>query len=238
MTHSQVALVTGGAKRLGRRLVEDLAARGYTVIVNYLSSESAADEVVAGIRARGGRARRHRCDVGSSADVAAMFESIAATEGRLDVLINNVGNYAPTPVLQLGVDQWDATLRSNLSGPFYCCRAALPLMTSGGCIVNIGYAGVEALVANPEATDYQVSKTGLLVLTKSLAAAAAPRGVRVNMASPGQLANSVDLPDDVVATIPAGRAGTLDDMSAAITFLIDSDYVTGQNIDVAGGYRL
>jgi NAD(P)-dependent dehydrogenase (short-subunit alcohol dehydrogenase family) len=77
-----------------------------------------------------------------------------------------------------------------------------------------------------------------LVLTKSLAAAAAPQGVRVNMASPGQLANSVDLPDDVVATIPAGRAGTLDDMSAAITFLIDSDYVTGQNIDVAGGYRL
>jgi 3-oxoacyl-[acyl-carrier protein] reductase len=238
VTHSQVALVTGGAKRLGRRLVEDLAARGYTVIVNYLSSESAADEVVAGIRARGGRARPHRCDVGSSADVAAMFESIAATEGRLDVLINNVGNYAPTPVLQLGVDQWDATLRSNLSGPFYCCRAGLPLMTSGGCIVNIGYAGVEALVANPEATDYQVSKTGLLVLTKSLAAAAAPQGVRVNMVSPGQLANSVDLPDDVVATIPAGRAGTLDDMSAAITFLIDSDYVTGQNIDVAGGYRL
>jgi NAD(P)-dependent dehydrogenase (short-subunit alcohol dehydrogenase family) len=167
-----------------------------------------------------------------------MFRSVADVEGRLDVLINNVGVYSPRSILELDVDQWDATLRTNLSGAFYCCRAAWPLMRDGGAIVNIGYAGVDALTANTDATDYQVSKTGLLVLTKSLAKALAPRGVRVNMVSPGQLANSIDLPGDVAGEIPAGRAGTLDDISAAVAFLVENEYVTGQNIDVAGGYRL
>ncbi len=238
MSDARVALVTGAAKRLGRRLAEELAGRGMTVLVNYRASAEAAEEVADGIRTRGGRARAVRCDVGDPDDVAAMFRSIEAREGRLDVLVNNVGNYAPKPILDVGVEQWDATLRTNLSGAFYCCREAWPLMRDGGLIVNIGYAGVDALVANREAADYQVSKTGLLVLTKSLAAALGPRGVRVNMLSPGQLANSIDLPDDVAGEIPAGRAGTLDDMSAALGFLVENDYVTGQNIDVAGGYRL
>ena len=233
-----VALITGAAKRLGRRLAEDLAGQGMHVLVNYRSSADEAEAVVDGIRRAGGSARAVRCDVGDSADVATMFASIREQEGRLDVLINNVGNYRPTPILELDVDQWDATLSTNLSGPFYCCQAAWPLMADGGAIVNIGYAGVDALVANPDAADYQVSKTGLLVLTKSFAKALAPRGIRVNMVSPGQLANSVDLPQDVVAEIPAGRAGTLDDMAAAVGFLLDHSYVTGQNIDVAGGYRL
>ena len=208
------------------------------VIVNYRGSEAAATEVVEAIREAGGSARSWPCDVGDSSAVAAMFRSIADTEGRLDVLINNVGIYTPCPVLDLDVDQWDRTIRTNLSGAFYCSRAAWPLMTDGGAIVNIGYAGVDALVANVEATDYQVSKTGLLVLTKSLAKALAPRRLRVNMVSPGQLANSIDLPEDLRREIPAGRAGTLDDMVSAVMFLLDHDYVTGQNLDVAGGYRL
>jgi NAD(P)-dependent dehydrogenase (short-subunit alcohol dehydrogenase family) len=223
---------------LGRRLAEDLARRGLRVVVNYRGSKDEAEAVVAGISDGGGSARAVRCDVGDSGDVAAMFRSVADVEGRLDVLINNVGVYSPRSILELDVDQWDATLRTNLSGAFYCCRAAWPLMRDGGAIVNIGYAGVDALTANTDATDYQVSKTGLLVLTKSLAKALAPRGVRVNMVSPGQLANSIDLPGDVAGEIPAGRAGTLDDISAAVAFLVENEYVTGQNIDVAGGYRL
>ncbi len=233
-----VALVTGAAKRLGRSLAEDLASRGHRVVVNYRSSEGAAAEVVEGIRRRGGEARALRCDVGSADDVEAMFRSVADVEGRLDVLVNNVGIYSPRSVLDLDPARWDATIAANLSGPFYCCRAAAPLMVEGGSIVNLGYAGVDALVANPEAADYQVSKTGLLVLTKSLAKALAPRGVRVNMISPGQLANSIDLPDDLKAEIPAGRAGTLEDVVRAVTFLLENAYITGQNIDVAGGYRL
>ena len=93
------------------------------------------------------------------------------------------------------------------------------------------------MYGNPDATAYQVSKTGLLVLTKSLAQALAPK-VRVNMLSPGQLENSVDLPEDIEDTIPSGRAGNLDDVAEALLWIVDASYVTGVNIDVAGGYRL
>ena len=117
-------------------------------------------------------------------------------------------------------------------------HAALPLLEdSGGQIVNIGYAGLDALVGNPDAMPYQVSKTGLLVLTKSLAEGLAPR-VRANMVSPGQLENSIDLPEDLEGTIPSGRAGRLEEVAEALLWLLDAEYVTGVNIDVAGGYRL
>ena len=136
-------------------------------------------------------------------------------------------------------DDWDRAIDANLSGSFYCVHAALPLLkVRGGHIVTIGYAGLDALTAAPEAAPYQVSKVGMLVLTKALARELAPDGIRANMISPGQLANSVDLPEDLEAAIPAGRAGTLDDIAGALRYLLSAGYVTGVNIDVAGGYRL
>lgn len=231
----KAALVTGGARRLGRRLALELASLGHAVIVNYRSSEAAAAEVVAEIEAAGGAARAFGADVGDADQVEAMFASVASVEGQLDVLVNNVGNYDPRPLAEVTPASWDAQIRTNLNGAFACCHFARPLMAHGGCIVNIGYAGVDALVANPDATAYQISKSGLLILTKSIAQAWAP--IRANMISPGQLANSVDLPDDL-GCIPAGRAGTLDDMAAAMRFVLEAGYVTGVNIDVAGGYRL
>jgi 3-oxoacyl-[acyl-carrier protein] reductase len=225
----RVAVVTGGSRRLGAHLARGLAADGFSVVVTWLHSRSEAEALAAQI---GGRAVR--ADVSDRADVAALFSSVAEREGRIDVLVNNVGVYEPKPIADVTPDDWDRHLRPNLDGAFYCCHAARPLMDVG-LIANLGYAGVDALTANPDATPYQVSKSALLVLTKSLAAGWAP--IRANMISPGQLANSVDLPDDL-RCIPAGRAGTLDDVLEALRFLIDADYVTGVNIDVAGGYRL
>ena len=135
---------------------------------------------------------------------------------------------------------WDATLASNLSGAYYCCFHALAVMREGGNIINIGMAGLEGIRANEYGADYYVSKTGLLVLTRSLAAAYAARRIRVNMVSPGQLENSIDLPppEEIGRSVPLGRAGTLEDVAQAVEFLLDASYVTGANIDVAGGYRL
>jgi NAD(P)-dependent dehydrogenase (short-subunit alcohol dehydrogenase family) len=113
-------------------------------------------------------------------------------------------------------------------------------MPDGGNIISIGMAGLEGTRANPRGADYYVSKTGLLSLTRSLASAYAARQIRVNMVSPGQLFNSVDLPppEEISRWIPLGRAGALDDISQAMEYLLDAAYVTGVNIDVAGGYRL
>jgi len=237
-TLSRIALITGGSKRLGRHLALSLSRLGYGVVINYRNSQKEAEQLATKIASRGRYARAVRADVGDKVDVATMFASIEQHEARLDLLINNVGIYEPERLRDVTPEDWDECIQSNLNGAFYCCYHARPLLEqTRGQIINIGYAGVDALVANPWATAYQVSKTGLLVLTKSLGEALAPE-VRVNMVSPGQLENSVDLPQDLPGTIPMARAGTLNDIAKAVEYLLDADYVTGVNLDVAGGYRL
>ena len=237
---SPVAVVTGGARRLGRHLCAALAARGYDVVILYRDSEADARSLEQQIVDTGRRARTLAVDVGAETQVAAVFADIAAHEGRVDLLVNNVGNYNPQHVTKLDPAVWDATLSTNLSGAYYCCYHAIALMRDGGSIVNIGMAGLEGIRANVRGTDYFVSKTGLLVLTRALAAAYAKQDIRVNMVSPGQLDNSVDLPppEEIGRSVPLGRAGALADISQAVEYLLDATYVTGVNIDVAGGYRL
>lgn len=235
-----VAVVTGGARRLGRRLCLLLARRGFDVVICYRRSEADARSLEEEIAARNGRARSLGVDVADEAQVADVFANVASVEGRLDLLVNNVGNYNPQPVCDLTPSVWDATLAANLSGAYYCCFHALRQMTAGGQIINIGMAGLEGSRASVHGTDYFVSKTGLLVLTRSLAAGYGAKDIRVNMVSPGQLENSVDLPppDQIGAWVPLGRTGALDDVAQAVDYLLDAEYVTGVNLDVAGGYRL
>jgi 3-oxoacyl-[acyl-carrier protein] reductase len=240
MSARKVAVVTGGARRLGRHLCLALAARGYDLVIIYRSSDDEAQALVTEIVAAGQRARALKVDVASKTAVAAAFADIAQTEGRVDLLINNVGNYNPQDVTRLDPDVWDATLATNLSGAYYCCYHALAQMPDGGNIINIGMAGLEGIRANRRGADYYVSKTGLLVLTRALAAGYAHRQIRVNMVSPGQLENSVDLPapEEMSRWVPLGRSGSLDDIAQAVAYFLDAEYVTGVNIDVAGGYRL
>ena len=235
-----IAVVTGGAIRLGRQLCTALAARGYDLVILYRNSADAARELERQITASGRQARARVVDVGVETQVAEVFAEIAQREGRVDLLVNNVGNYNPQHITKLDPAVWDATLAANLSGAYYCCFHALRLMPSSGNIINLGMAGLEGARANVLGADYFVSKIGLLALTRSLAAAYAERNIRVNMVSPGQLDNSVDLPppDEIGRTVPLGRAGALDEVAQAVAYLLDATYVTGVNIDVAGGYRL
>ena len=232
----RVAVVTGGARRLGRHLCEVLSARGYRTVAISRTSAGEARELVES----GGAARALQADIGVHEDVERAFKDVAANEGRVDLLINNVGNYNPQDVTLLDPAGWDATIAANLSGAYYCCFHAIKLMPEGGQIISIGMAGLEGIRANRRGTDYYVSKTGLLVLTRALASGYASRKIRVNMVSPGQLENSIDLPtpDKLGMIVPLGRAGTLEDISDAVEYLLEAAYVTGQNIDGAGGYRL
>lgn len=237
---SPLAVVTGGARRLGRHLCTVLATRGYDIVIVYRESEADARSLQQEIVAAGRRARVRAVDVAVQQQVGDLFAEIAREEGRVDLLVNNVGNYNPQHVTQLDPAVWDATLAANLSGAYYCCYHALRLMPAGGNIINIGMAGLEGIRANVHGADYYVSKTGLLVLTRALAKAYGNRHVRVNMISPGQLDNSVDLPspEEIGRWVPLGRAGALRDVSQAMEYLLDASYVTGVNIDVSGGYRL
>jgi NAD(P)-dependent dehydrogenase (short-subunit alcohol dehydrogenase family) len=235
-----VAVVTGGARRLGRQVCTTLAGRGFDLVVLYRDSEADAYSLERELVSSGRRARSLAVDVAVEAQVSEVFENIAETEGRVDMLVNNVGNYNPQHVTKLDPTVWDVTLASNLSGAYYCCYHALKLMATGGNIINIGMAGLEGSRASVHGTDYFVSKSGLLVLTRSLAAAYGEQNVRVNMVSPGQLDNSIDLPSlrQIGAWVPLGRAGSLEDVTQAIEYLLEATYVTGVNLDISGGYRL
>jgi 3-oxoacyl-[acyl-carrier protein] reductase len=239
-TGQRVAVVTGGARRLGRHLCLSLAARGYEIVSLYRSSDDEARSLERDIAAAGGRARTVRVDVAVHEEVADAFAGIRAREGHVDVLVNNVGNYNPQDVTLLDPAVWDATIGANLSGAYYCCYHAIPLMQEGASIISIGMAGLEGIRANRRGTDYYVSKTGLLVLTRALASGYAARQIRVNMVSPGQLDNSVDLPppSEIGRSVPLGRAGSLRDIEQAVDYLLDATYVTGINLEVSGGYRL
>ena len=234
------ALVTGSARRLGRRLVLALAQAGADVVVHYRSGEDAARAVVDEARALGRDADLVQADFGRVGAATEMMAEVGRRHGSLDIVINNVGNYPIESPATTTESTWADVLQTNLVAAVGVSIGALELFpSSGGHIVNVGYVGVENVVAHPTATAYQASKTGLLVFTKSLAQAVGARGVRVNMISPGQLDNSVDLPDDIDGTIPLGRAGTSTDIVRALMYLLEPDgYVTGVNIDVAGGYRL
>lgn len=240
MSERRVAVVTGGARRLGRHLCLTLSARGYDIVCLYRASELDARTLEQEIAAVGGRARCLRADVSRRTEVAAAFANIRAQEGRVDLLVHNVGNYNPQDVTRLDPTVWDDTISANLSGGYYCCYHALGLMPDGGQIISIGTAGLEGIRANRRGADYYVSKTGLLVLTRALAAGYADRKIRVNMISPGQLENSVDLPgpDEIGLEVPLARPGALDDIAQALVYLLEAGYVTGVNLDVAGGYRL
>lgn len=233
-----LALVTGGARGLGRHLCLRLAEHGFDVVVNYLSSGAAARELVAELEARGAAAWAVKADVAEAAEVAALFRAADATGRRLGLVVNNVGIYNPVPLAEITSAQWERTLRCNLSGAFHVCREALARLGPGGQVVNIGVAGAQLNRAELFATDYYVSKAGLLQLTRSLAAAWAEKGVRINMVSPGQLVNSIGEVGGAPGAVPMGRDGSFEDVWGAIRYLIDADYVTGAQIEVSGGYRL
>ncbi|HLP42305.1 MAG TPA: SDR family oxidoreductase [Fibrobacteria bacterium] len=237
----RTALVTGSAKRLGRALALRLASLGYHVWIHYLTSRAEAESVLAEVRAAGGSGSLVKGDIGTDKGVETVAARVAGASDRLDVLVHNVGIYRTGHLLDYPVEDFRDTLQANLTGPFHLTRLLLPLFPAeGGSIVNIGYAGVENLTASLHNTAYLISKTGLYTLTRSLAQALGPRNIRVNMVSPGILDNSVELPRRPADQVPLGRLGTCADVCDAVEYLVGAraGYVTGVNLDVAGGYML
>ena len=239
----RVALVTGAARRLGAAIARHLGERGYATCVHCHTSHTEAEQVAAAIRGAGADAWVMQADLTVEAEVAALFEQVAAKAGRLDVVVNNVGTYQVKPVAELTPADWRYVLDGNLTATFHGCHFALPLLRAsapGGRIVNLGYASCGRIVARPRAAHYQLAKTGVLLYTQALAKALAGEGITVNCLSPGHLENSVDLPDDPDTAIPAGRPASEADVLAALDYLLSEGgaYVTGQNLEVAGGFNL
>jgi NAD(P)-dependent dehydrogenase (short-subunit alcohol dehydrogenase family) len=235
----KVALVTGGAVRVGRAISLALSEAGASVAVNYHHSEEAAREVVALITARGGNAEAFQADVSVAADVDQMINGVLERFGRLDVLVNNAAIFPRTPFTTVTEAEWDQVLDINLKGSFLCALRAgrEMLQRDGGKIVNI--ADVSAYRPWPSYIPYCVSKAGVIALTQGLAKALAPK-VQVNAVAPGTVlfpeSYSEEQRQRAVQPIPMGREGSPEDVARTVLFLIEgSDFITGAVIPVDGG---
>lgn len=234
------ALVTGSAHGIGRALALALANEGFHVAVHYWGSAVQAAETARLCEAVGVQAVTLQADLTDPAQARELVRRVhAAFAGSpLAVLVNNVGNYVNKPLLETTDADWAEMLGSNLSATFATCQEASPIMRAAGFgrIVNLGYAGAHNLTARPDIVPYVIAKTGVLQLSRSLATVLAGSGVSVNVVSPGVIETSVSQP---LREIPAGRAGTVAELvDAALYFVRASDYVTGQELEVAGGWNL
>jgi pteridine reductase len=240
-----VALVTGGARRVGAAITRCLQQAGYRVYLHYRSSRSEA-------QALADELNRHdpatvvtlQGDLGKLHDIDRMATAMRHGEGRLDLLVNNASAYYPTPVGATTEAQWDDLMAGNLKGPWFLSQACADLLaTAQGSIVNlIDTNAVRPLRGHPV---YCMAKAGLLMMTRSLALELAP-AIRVNAVAPGTVlwpgglgpALSEQEQADAIAQIPLQRIGTAEDIARTVLFLARSSYITGQYLAVDGGRML
>jgi NAD(P)-dependent dehydrogenase (short-subunit alcohol dehydrogenase family) len=234
----KVALVTGGAVRVGLEIARALADAGADVAIGYRRSAAEARAAVRDLEARGVRAAALRADVARPREARALVTAAVRRLGRLDILVNNAALFLRTPVLTTTIVQFDRLLAVNLRAPFFLSQAAARAMgRRGGRIINI--ADVGAVRAWAGYVPYGISKAGVLMLTRGLAAALAPR-IQVNAVAPGVVLLPEGFPRvserRLTARIPMGRHGRPADVAQAVHFFATcSDYITGQVLFVDGG---
>lgn len=234
----KVALVTGGARRVGRAISWELASHGALVVVHYRTSRAEAEELVAEIRARGGFARAEQADLTRLDDVQRLVRTVEVEVGYVDVLVNNASIFHETPLATLSDDDWDGMIAANLTAPFRLARRVAPTMRNRGAGKIVNLLDVHAERFLPGHLAYCVSKAGLAMLTRGLAVELAPT-VQVCGVAPGAVLWPEDQPEEERAAIrraiPLGREGAPEDVAAAVRFLIEQDYLTGEVVRVDGG---
>ncbi len=242
MADERVAIVTGSGKGIGQGIAKRLAADGITVVVNYLKDESAARETLTQVQALEPRSVLMQADVATPAGAKQLIDQTIATLGRLDILVNNTGPFLVKSVIDTDVDDWRRILDGNLSSAFYCMKYALAGMRAqkSGNIVNLGSLNVETTRGAPTTAAYNAAKTGLVVLSKSVARSEARYGIRCNLVNPG-FVDTYGLSDsdrrELPSLIPLGMLGTADDIAEAVAFLVSDKarYITGAVLNVHGG---
>ncbi len=235
----KVALVTGAGHRVGKEFAIALGKRGYDIAVHFHSASRQSAETVRTISAGGVRAESFEQDLVSAEGPALLVQSVIDRMSRIDVVINSAAVMKRTPVDEVTVEQWDDIFALNLRAPFFIARAAASAMTSGGVIINI--SDLAAFETWPAYIPHAISKAGVVKMTESLAKVFAPK-IRVNAIAPG----AILLPDDwdkdqaerFAATTPLQRIGDPSDAVAAMLYLLDAEFVTGETIVVDGGRRI
>jgi 3-oxoacyl-[acyl-carrier protein] reductase len=234
------ALITAGAQGLGQAITRHLAAQHYTLFVHYYTSQPAAEALQTEITAAGGEAICLQADLARRADRERLARQVAERTSELHVLVNNLGWYLMERLPNITIEQWEQALTLNCTATFHLTQLALPLLeaaTPPGRIINLGDSACDRLEAHVMATPYHIAKLGVHVLTRSYAQLLMPKGITVNMISPGFLENSVGRPPQ---RLPAGHPGSFQDILGALDYLLSeqASYISGTNLLVTGAWNL
>jgi 3-oxoacyl-[acyl-carrier protein] reductase len=240
---SKVALISGGARGIGRDLALDLARRGWSVAISYRTSAQAAAEVMEAVHQAGAKGSALRCDVSDAGAAAAWARKIEDEWGRIDALINCAGPYHRVSLLQETNDHWHAMFDNNLHPVFYLSQAVVPGMKQRkwGRIISFSMSNAEQMIAQPQLTAHYISKVGVVILMRSLARLVAPFGITANCVAPGFI-DSGSAPkeelESAIKRIPAGYVGSVNDTTAIVRFLLSDEarYINGANIQVSGAW--
>ncbi|XSG76514.1 SDR family oxidoreductase [Herpetosiphon llansteffanensis] len=230
------AIVTGGARRLGKSIALELANAGYDLIIHYNSSQAEAEQTCSEIRALGREAWAYSADLRDVAAIEAMFAAIEIRCGTLAVLVNSAADFPRTPVGNVSIEEWDSLMAINQRAPFFCAQAAAKLMPEHGVIVNIADVGGE--VPWPSFVPYGMTKAAIIMMTRGLALALAPK-IRVGAVGPGValLPDGWQEDSNALNKIPLKRLGVPEDIAKAVRFIVEAPYFTGETIFVDGGRR-
>ncbi len=243
MSGQKVALITGGARGIGRAVTLDLAARGWSVAICYRTSASEAGEVMNTVKHAGAMGMALQTDVSDPSAATGLVRKVFEEWGRIDALINGAGPYHRVSLLQETHQGWHSMFDNNLHPVFYLTQAVIPIMKQQkwGRIVAFSMANAEQLIAQPQLTAHYITKVGLLALSRSFAKLVAADGITMNCVSPGFI-DSGSAPEGelerMVKFIPAGYVGTVDDAVSAVRYLLSDEarYVNGANIQLSGAW--
>ncbi len=242
---SKVALITGGARGIGRSIGLSMAKRGWSIALCYRTSRKEGEKTAREVQELGGSAMALQCDVSDPNAAEELTRQVENEWGGIDVLINCAGPYHRINLLEETIEGWHSMFSNNLHPVFYLSRVIAPGMKERGWgrIVNFSMAKADQQVAQPQLTAHYIAKVGVLILTRSLARLLAPHGITVNAISPGFI-DSGSAPqqelEKMTKHIPAGYIGTTQDVVGVVNFLLTEEarYVTGTNIQVSGGWGI
>lgn len=238
----KTAIITGGAKGIGKAIVEKLASDGYNIILNYFHSQEQAKEIKKQLGSRGCNIEIYGADVSRREEAKKLVKFAKDTYETVDILINNAGIDQWKLFCDITDEDWNYVISNNLTSAFYMTQEVLKYMipNKSGCIINIssiwGMTGASCEVA------YSVSKAGMDALTKSLAKELAPSNIRVNSIAPGVIDTDMNKGfnkeeiDEINKQIPLGRMGKPEDIAKCVSWLIEDNYTTGQIISPNGGW--
>ena len=243
--NERVALITGGARGIGRGIALDLASQHWKIAFCYRTSEADAQKTALAITERGGQALAVRCDVSNPVAATDLVTQVERKWGGIDVLINGAGPYHRINLFDESVEGWNEMFDGNLHPVFYLAKAVAPGMKArkSGRIINFSMANADQMISQPDVTAHYIAKAGVLILTRTLAKLLAPHGITVNAISPGFIDSGSAPPEELAGMtkrIPAGYIGTIDDTVAAVRYLLSEEarYVNGANIQISGAWGI